>query len=165
MKGKRLLAPLLLTLLASSCFGYVALGAQGGYSAGQDGFGFASITLTTDGSPWVFSLDWGWEDTRLAFNADDWFVHRWIAYPAALFVFWGISGDVQLEGDIHATTGARLGIGVDVFLFRRRNVELYAQGAWNPCIGVEVDEEDDEAALLFLPVCFPVSAGVRLWLK
>ena len=164
MKGKRLTAALLLALGAASCFGYVALGAQGGYSAAQEGFGFASVTATTDGSPWVFSLDWGWEDAHLAFNADDWFVHHWIAYPLAFFVFWGISGDVQLEGDFHATTGARVGIGADVFLFRKRNVELYAQGAWNPCIGVEVDDGDD-VGLLFLPLCFPVSAGVRFWFK
>lgn len=121
-----------------------------------------AITLASNHTPWVFALNVKPEPWYVGVTADNWFVYKTIGGNFNYFVFWGISGGVELEGVYGLNTGARLGLGVNLFC-ARRHLELYAQTAWNPFFGVNLKRGDGD--LFFIrPIHFPVNAGLRVWL-
>ena len=121
-----------------------------------------SLTLASNHTPWVFALNVKPEPWYVGVTADNWFVYKAHCRCINHFVFWGISGGVELEGVYGLNTGARLGLGAN-FFFARRHLELYAQAAWNPYFGVNLKRGDGD--LFFIrPIHFPVNAGLRVWL-
>ena len=136
----------------------IGIGAQAGINLGEPDFIFFSATVKSTKSPWAFSLDADIGSMQFALNADDWFIHKDLAYPLSGFVFWGISGTLQIKDDFHIGTGARLGAGLSLLLFG--HLEIYAQGAWNPSLGIECS---DRIRLMLRPLCFPVSSGARFY--
>ncbi|MDE6349714.1 MAG: hypothetical protein K2K67_01765, partial [Treponemataceae bacterium] len=111
--------------------------------------------------PWVFAVHLKGDPWYAGVTADNWFVYKAFGRDVAWFLFWGISAGMELEGTFGVDTGARAGAGVNVFL-ARRHLELYAQLAWNPSVGVYLRHDGD---IFFIrPLSFPLHAGFRVWL-
>lgn len=158
-KKKNFLALCFIALTGISASSALAgFGAHVGINLGQPSFSFMSATVRTSKSPWVISIDNTFDDLHFAINADNWFINKFAVYPVSFFAFWGISGSLQLRNNFHIGTGARLGLGLNWFVLERKSLELYVQGAWNPCIGIE---DDGGIGFMFRPLCFPVSTGAR----
>ena len=122
----------------------------------------ASLTLATDTLPWVFAVQARLNPLYIGFTADNWVVYQPLGRAASWFAFWGISGGGELEDACGINTGARLGVGANLFLFRR-HLELYALAAWNPTFGVNLTPDDSDERLFVQPLFFPASAGLRVW--
>ena len=121
-----------------------------------------SITIASNHTPWVFALQLKGNPWYVGVAADNWFVYKAISSFADYYFFWGVSGGMELEGVYGLNTGARAGVGINVFL-AHRHLELYAQGAWNPCFGVNLKRDDGD--LFFVkPFVFPLNLGLRLWM-
>ena len=121
-----------------------------------------SLTFASTHTPWVFALQVKGSPWYVGFTADNWFVYKTISRFADYYLFWGVSGGMEVEGVYGLNTGARAGAGVNVFL-AERHLELYAQAAWNPYFGVNLRRGDGD--LFFVrPIHFPVNVGLRVWL-
>lgn len=124
-------------------------------------FSGASLTLASNHSPWVFALQIKPEPWYFGFTADNWFIYKSLCPSFNYYVFWGVSGGLEVEELYGINTGARLGAGINFFC-ARRHLELYAQTSWNPCFGVNLNRGDGD--LFFVkPIVFPLNLGLRVW--
>ncbi len=144
-------------------FAKTGIGIQGGIKIDMGADLVEGITFRTDMSPWGIAIDCNHEEKSVDLILDDWWIVKRLSNNVNLYAFWGMSFGARFESSWYGETGPRVGAGLSAFLFRNRFLELYVQSAWNPSIGVNWDEEDEEFSLRFRPACFPANAGIRFW--
>ena len=123
----------------------------------------AGISLRSDLSPWGISASWNFSGKSAELALDNWWICKKISPSLNFYALWGMSFGGRFENEFYGQTGARLGFGFDAFLFKNRSLEFYAQSAWNPSIGMNYNSDGRKFSLRFVPACFPVNAGCRLW--
>jgi len=151
----------------SIAWSYVAFGPQAGVcleASDQSVSDFYSLSLGGDFTPWNLTFGVSPSENTFIFTADNWWIYHRIAGTFNYQLFWGNWTSFYYDDDWAFLTGPRLGVGVNLFLLPSNRLELYANAAWNPLVGITVKtEESPEFA--FYPLVFPVSAGLRLWIK
>ncbi|MBQ0050841.1 MAG: hypothetical protein KBT11_02120 [Treponema sp.] len=121
-----------------------------------------SATFRQDTQPWSVLTNAHLDCNKFSVFVDNWFINERIAEHLDYFVLWGISGEfLKNDEKMEISTGARAGIGLDFFFFRR-HLEIFTQFVWNPYYGIKLNE-DNEISPLFRPASFPCTAGLRLW--
>lgn len=140
---------------------HAGIGSSLSYSLSTSQHSFVSFTARSDLSPWVVFFNAHFNQSVMTVFADNWFINESLSSQLDYFVFWGISGGIRFEDEKRElATGCRFGAGVDFFCLNRR-LEFFAQTVWNPYFGVK--KIDKDCSLIFRPVNFPCSAGIRMW--
>ena len=171
---KKTLMAVIVMVSSAFLFARTGIGIQGGAKIDMGVDHVEGMSIRSDRSPWGISLDCNFKDKSADLILDDWWIVKRLSNNVNLYTFWGMSFGARLENEWYGETGMRLGgslrgtgsrvgAGVDVFLFKSRCLEFFAQAAWNPSIGANWDSEEDELSLCFRPACFPVNGGIRLW--
>lgn len=155
-------------VLIPSMFARAGIGIQGGASLTpkvDDYHDFsAGITLRSDYTPWGIAANWNFREKSVSLVLDNWWVYKDMDSCINWFAFWGMSFGGKFENRYFADTGARVGAGMNAFLFDSRCLEVYAHAAWNPSIGAGYSRDSKKYFLRFVPACFPVNAGLRVWM-
>lgn len=156
-----------LFILNTFALAKVALGITGGVDlrikAEPESHVTSGISVRSDMSPWGLEAHWNFNERSLALFLDDWWICKRLNSMLNFYTFWGLSFGLKFENEFYAQTGPRLGLGIDVFLFKNRSLEFYVQGAWNPSLGMNYDRDDEKYSFRFVPSSFPVNSGIRFW--
>lgn len=160
---KKTLMAVIVMVSSAFLFARTGIGIQGGAKIDMGVDHVEGMSIRSDRSPWGISLDCNFKDKSADLILDDWWIVKRLSNNVNLYTLWGMSFGARLENTWYGETGPRLGAGIDVFLFKGRCLEFFAQAAWNPSIGANWDGEEDELSLRFRPACFPVNGGIRLW--
>ena len=160
MKKIAIIAALLMVFSVGSVFA-VGIGVQGGYVAGNAGYGSGAVTFKLD-SPWIFAVNadlygnsWG-----VGLTMDNWIGNPVIEKPFRFFYGWGLAGSVALwETGTELFVGARAVAGLNCFVLDNV-LEFYLQAAWQP--GIVIGLHDNGGVLPSL-WNFPLNAGFRFW--
>ncbi|MBB5226170.1 hypothetical protein DYE50_10145 [Treponema ruminis] len=146
---------------SSLSFARVGLGGAFSYSLSADSHEMVSFSARSDESPWCLFFNSQLKENTITLFLDDWFINERLARHLDYFVLWGMSYGATFEADKTVfAMGCRFGAGFDMFFFNRR-LEFFGQAVWNPYFGAS--KEDGSCSLLFRPVNFPCTAGLRLW--
>ncbi|MBQ0039631.1 MAG: hypothetical protein KBS64_04320 [Treponema sp.] len=154
---------LVFMLAGSTAFAKTGVGIQGGIKFSPEADVCSGLVLRSDHSPWGLAASWNIEEKSLDLVLDNWVFYKKINAAASWFALWGMSYSGRFENECFIETGARLGVGANVFFFDSRSLEFYAQTAWNPSVGMYYDRDEKECSLRFVPACFPINAGIRFW--
>lgn len=155
-----------LAIVPGFLFADFAVGAQASFDAdffsGQDiDKARLSISGRSDESPWCLAASAFVFNKEIVITADNWFVNESLSQPLSWYALWGISAGAGFDS-FSIGTGARLGLGLDLLLLDKKQLELYWQLAWNPYFGIE-----DDGGLDFFarPLVFPFATGARWWIR
>jgi len=161
---KKLFAVLAVLFIAgtTSVFAKTGLGAQGGYSVGGNGGG--ALTFKVESLPCVFAVDLavGSSYFDIGGTADWWIANPTIEGTWGYYYGVGVAANVRLADNSYGGfgVGPRAVLGTNVFLIDGF-LELYAQGAYQPMIGIWANNND--SGLGFNWLHFPLNIGFRFW--
>ncbi|MBS7241350.1 hypothetical protein [Treponema sp.] len=161
---KRIFVLALVLFFPSFLFAKTGIGIQGGAKFTPSADADVGFNLRSEFSPWGIAVSYNLKDKSIDLVLDNWWIYKKINSRLNWFALWGMSFSGKVENKSFAETGARLGMGLNVFCFENRCLEFYAHSVWNPSVGVYYDRDDEEYSLRFVPACFPLNAGVRFWL-
>ncbi|MGI5069976.1 hypothetical protein HRO26_02355 [Treponema pectinovorum] len=165
MKKKILIVCAFFAFTIFSASADIGLGAELGFES--DVFykpysrGFVSATFRSNEIPWCFSVNFFPFDSQFVANADNWVVNKTLSAPLRYFLFWGVSARLGFN-KFAIAAGPRLGAGLDLFLLKKRQLELYWQISWNPYLGVE---DRNGVSAMIRPFHFPIELGARWWFR
>lgn len=140
------------------------LGIQGGIRFTPSPEGCFGITGRSESSPWGVEISYDFREESINLVLDNWWIYKRIDSNLNWFALWGLSFGGRLKNEAYLDTGSRVGIGLNAFCFESRCLELYAQAAWNPTVGIDFDRDGKKYSVRVTPACFPVNAGIRFWL-
>jgi hypothetical protein len=162
MRKKLFATVLLAVVLGSSSLFAFGIGLQGGFIAGNAGYGNGAVTFKLDDMPWIFAANASFGD-HLGFGitADNWLANKELAAPLKYYYGWGLAGSVFLsDGWQTLFAGGRALAGVNLFVLDDV-LEFYLQVAWQPGISVYIGDKSGLDPVLF---SFPGAFGFRFWL-
>lgn len=150
-------------LISSLICAKAGTGTQGNLKLGNPiDFGVGK-TYRSEFSPWGVAVSFNFREISADVVFDNWWVYKEFAPHVNWFSIWGMSFGGKFKNAYYAETGSRLGIGMNAFILKKRNLELYNQIAWNPTIGIDYDHDDKKYSFRFEPVNFPFNTGARFW--
>ncbi|MCQ2241359.1 hypothetical protein [Treponema sp.] len=148
----------------SVAFAKVGCGVQGGVKFSPSPDGSTGITIRSEYTPWGISASYNFKEKSADLILDNWWVYKKMNSNINWFALWGMSFGGRIENESYVETGARVGIGINAFCFESCCLEFYTHAVWNPSVGVNYDRDDEKYSFRFVPACFPINAGIRVWL-